>query len=290
MLATLLASAALLAAPFPQTIPVPAGSDPEGIATGKGTTFYASSRQDGSVYSGSLRTGEGAILVEGQAGRGSYGLKVRGGKLYVSGGPTGSIFVYDASTGAVLDSEQLFAPPAPGGQPNGFINDVTVTRTAAYFTDSLNQVLYVYDRAAGSVSTLPITGDLVYQAGFNANGIAATPNGKRLIIVQTNTGKLFTANPKTGATKLIDAPLVMNGDGILLRGKRLYVVQNVLNQVAVLRLRRHFTEAVQKATLTDPDFRVPTTLAHHGNRLYAINADFGHEADPTWKYDIIKMG
>jgi sugar lactone lactonase YvrE len=290
MLATLLASAALLAAPFPQTIPVPAGSDPEGIATGKGTTFYASSRQDGSVYSGSLRTGEGAILVQGQAGRGSYGLKVRGGKLYVSGGPTGSIFVYDASTGTELDSEQLFAPPAPGGQPNGFINDVTVTRTAAYFTDSLNQVLYVYDRAAGSVSTLPITGDLVYQAGFNANGIAATPNGKRLIIVQTNTGKLFTANPKTGATQLIDAPLVTNGDGILLRGKRLYVVRNMNNEVVVLRLRRHFTEAVQKATLTDPDFKVPTTIARHGNRLYAINADFGHEADPTWKYDVVRVG
>jgi hypothetical protein len=289
MLATLLASAALAAAPFPQTIPVPPGSDPEGIATGKGATFYVGAREDGSVFSGSLRSGEGAVLVPAHEGRESYGLKVRGGKLYVAGGPTGSIFVYDARTGAELDSEQLFAPPSPGEPPNGFINDVTVTRKAAYFTDSLNQVLYVYDRRSHTISTLPITGDLVYKAEFNANGIAATPNGKRLIIVQSNTGDLFTANPKTGATKRIDAPDVTNGDGILLRGKRLYVVRNQNNLVAVLRLRNHFTRARQVATLTDPDFKVPTTIARHGRRLYAINADFGHETDPTWKYDIVQV-
>jgi hypothetical protein len=285
MLATLLASAALLAAPFPQTIPVPAGSDPEGIATGKGTTFYVGARQDGSVFSGSLRSGEGEILVPAQAGRQSYGLKVRGGRLYVAGGPTGQIYVYDARTGANVDLEQLFTPPAPG-----FINDVTVTRTKAFFTDSVNPVLYVYDRAAGTVSTLPITGDLVYEDGFNANGIAATPNGKRLIIVQSNTGELFTANPKTGATEQIDAPDVENGDGILLRGKRLYVVRNMNNQVVVLRLRDHFTRATNIEEFNDGDFATPTTIARHGNRLYVVNARFGNEADPAQAYEIVKVG
>jgi DNA-binding beta-propeller fold protein YncE len=192
MLATLLASAALVAAPFPETIPVPAGSDPEGIATGKGTTFYVGSREDGSVYSGSLRTGEGAILVPAQEGREAYGLKARGGKLYVAGGPTGFIYVYDARTGENVDAERLFMAPQ-----TGFINDVTVTRTKAYFTDSQNPVLYVYDRSTGTTSTLPLGGEYVHQPGFNANGIAATPNGKRLIIVQSNTGRLFTVNPTT---------------------------------------------------------------------------------------------
>src|SRR5215207_752027 len=98
MLATLLASAALLAAPFPQTIPVPTGSSPEGIATGKGTTFYVGSRArnavaPGSVYKGDLRSGEGASLVDSQPGRESYGLKARGGRLYVAGGPTGAVYV-----------------------------------------------------------------------------------------------------------------------------------------------------------------------------------------------------
>ena len=48
MLATLLAATALAAAPFPQTIPIPSGSLPEGIATGNGNTFYVGSRLDGS--------------------------------------------------------------------------------------------------------------------------------------------------------------------------------------------------------------------------------------------------
>jgi sugar lactone lactonase YvrE len=285
MLATLLASAALFAAPFPETIPVPAGSDPEGIAIGKGTTFYVGAREDGSVFSGSLRTGEGEVLVPAQEGRESYGLKARGGRLYVAGGPTGQIYVYDARTGANVDLEQLF----PRGM--GFINDVTVTRTKAYFTSSLSAALYVYDRAAGTVSTLQLGGDYAHVAGqFNLNGIAATPNGKRLIVVQTVNGKLYSVNPKTGAADLIDAPPVTMGDGILLRGKRLYVVRNRANEVVVLRLRDHYSRAVELARLTDPDFKVPTTIARHGSRLYAINADFGHEADPTWPYDIVKVG
>ena len=283
MLATLLASAVLAAAPFPETIPVPVGSSPEGIATGKGTTFYVGSRANGSVYSGSLRTGEGAILVPAQDEREAYGLKARGGRLYVAGGPTGSIYVYDARTGENVDADQVIPPMT------GFINDVTVTRTAAYFTDSRNPVLYVYDRSEGTTSTLPLGGDYVHEAGFNANGIAATPNGKRLIIVQSNTGKLFTVNPKTGEAGLIEAPAVMMGDGILLRGKRLYVVRNTANLVVELRLRDHFTRATQTATLTDSAFDTPTTIARHGKRLYVINARFGDES-PTTPYDVVKVG
>ena len=75
--ATLLAASALAAAPFPETIPVPPGSLPEGIASGKGNTFYAGSRLDGSVYAGNYRTGRGAIAVPGGEGRKAFGLKLR---------------------------------------------------------------------------------------------------------------------------------------------------------------------------------------------------------------------
>ena len=95
--ATLLASAALAAAPFPETIPVPAGSQPEGVASGKGTTLYAGSRLDGSVYRADARTGKGVVLVPGRPlERGAYGLKYADGKLYVAGGPFGTGYVYDA--------------------------------------------------------------------------------------------------------------------------------------------------------------------------------------------------
>ena len=75
------------------------------------------------------------------------------------------------------------------------------------------------------------------------NGIDATPNGRWLVIVQSNTGKLFRVDPSTGATVEIalggqDVP---NGDGILLDGKTLYVVQNTLNKIAVIRLNPALT-------------------------------------------------
>ncbi len=288
--ATLLASAALAAAPFPETFPVPPGSQPEGIASGKGTTLYVGSRLDGSVYRANARTGTGEILVPGRPQeRGAYGLKLKGGHLYVAGGPYGSGYVYDARTGADAGAHQFVA------EDEGFVNDVIVTRKAAYFTDSRNQSLYVYPRGkrARQPFVLPITGDFAYTPArddIDANGIAATRNGKTLILVQSNTGKLFTADPKTGATRLIDAPLVPNGDGILLRGKTLYVVQNRLNTIAVLRLDRKLRSARLVTELTDADFDVPTTVAALGRKLYAINARFGAPMTPETTYNVVKVG
>ena len=46
---------------FPDTIPLPNGFQPEGIASGRGTTFYVGSIPTGAVYRGDLRSGEGAI-------------------------------------------------------------------------------------------------------------------------------------------------------------------------------------------------------------------------------------
>ncbi len=99
----LLLAAAVLAAPvalakgaFPKTIPLPNGFQPEGIAIGKGTTFFVGSIPTGAIYSGDLRTGAGAVLVPGAAGRAATGLKYDHGRLFVSGAGTGKAFVYDA--------------------------------------------------------------------------------------------------------------------------------------------------------------------------------------------------
>lgn len=44
-------------APFPDTIALPAGFQPEGIASGRGSTFYAGSLANGAIIKGDLRTG-----------------------------------------------------------------------------------------------------------------------------------------------------------------------------------------------------------------------------------------
>ena len=67
------------------------------------------------------------------------------------------------------------------------MNDVVVTKRAAWFTDSVRQFLYKVPIGRhgrlGAAQSIPLTGDIVYRAGFNVNGIDATPNGKTLIIV-----------------------------------------------------------------------------------------------------------
>jgi len=57
--------------------------------------------------------------------------------------------------------------------------------------------------------------------------------------VQTNSGKVYRIDPATGTAKVIalaNGESVVNGDGSLLSGKTLYVVQNQDNRVAVIAL------------------------------------------------------
>jgi hypothetical protein len=256
-----------------ETIALPDEFRPEGIASGPHGKFYVGSIPQGSVFRGSFRTGEGEVLVPPHAGRNHTGLKVdrRFGRLFVAGGPSQGIYVYDARTGA--DVAAFTIPDA------GFINDVVLTRRAAYFTDSNVQRLYrVGIRRDGSLRApvpLPITGDFVYTEGFNANGIEALPDGRTLIVVQTNLGKLFKVDARTGRSREIalDQPLT-NGDGLLLHGRTLYVVQNQANRVAVVRLKHGLREGRVKGFLTDPRLDVPTTIAPYKRFVYAVNARF----------------
>jgi sugar lactone lactonase YvrE len=296
MAAVALAPAAAGATTFPDTIRLPDGFQPEGIAAGRGTSLYVGSIPTGAVWKGDARTGDGAVLVPGRPGeRNAIGIKVdRRNRIFVAGGPTGQGYVYDARTGADLASYQL----APAGVAT-FVNDVVVTRKAAYFTDSLNQQLYVVPLGhhgrlpgQGAVRTLPLTGDLVFQTGFNLNGIAAARGGRVLVVVQSNTGKLFTVNPRTGATDEIElgTDRVTNGDGLLLFGRHLFVVRNQLNLIAVVKLSGSLSSGRVVAELTDPDFDVPTTIAFQAGRLYAVNARFGNPDPANARYDIVRVG
>jgi hypothetical protein len=258
---------------FPSTIALPDGWQPEGIATGRGATFYAGSLPDGAVYRGSYRTGTGSVLVPPHAGRAATGLKYDGrrNRLFVAGAASGRVYVYDAATGA---DERVYDVPGAG-----FINDVVITRRGAFFTDSFVPQLYEIpigrSGRLGELKVIPITGDMVYAANFNANGIDATRNGKQLIIVQSNKGKLFRADPRTGRTREIplDQP-VTNGDGILLRGRTLAVMRNQDERLALVRLAPRLASGDVTREITDDRFDVPTTVAAFGGAFYPINARF----------------
>jgi len=281
---SLLVATPVSAAPsvFPDQITLPSGFRPEGIASGRGTTFYVGSIPTGAVRVGDFRTRETSPLVPGGPGRAAIGVEEAGGVLYVAGGPTGKAFLYDARTGG--DIAQLTLRTGPT-----FINDVVVTQDAAYFTDSVNPFVYRVDRRTLEVTAIPLTGDIVYGTGNNVNGIDATPNGDTLVVVQSNTGKLFTVDPRSGVTREIDlgGATVVNGDGILLAGRRLYVVQNRLNRIATVRLSPDLTSGTVESLTTDPAFDVPTTIARFGSRLYAVNARFGTQSPSTAEYSVV---
>jgi sugar lactone lactonase YvrE len=295
-LAATLLAAALLAggAPagqqaFPEVIQLPRGFQPEGIEVGKGTTFYVGSVANGAIYQGNLRTGAGAILIPGETGKAATGIELDNrNRLWVAGAGSGKAYVYDAKTRALIRT-YTFATS------DTFINDVVVTRSAAIFTDSRKAVLYHVPigpgGALGASHTVSVSGDFALATGFNLNGIDATPNGKTLIAVQSNKGKLFRIDPATGAAREISlaGESVPNGDGILLTGKTLYVVQNQLNRVAVIRLAANLGSGQVLTRLADPDLAVPTTIDDHGRRLYAVNARFGIANPGAAEFQVVQL-
>jgi hypothetical protein len=214
---------------------------------------------------------------------------VENGRIFVSGANTGNAYVYDAKTGVELAS---YAFSASGS----FINDVVLTKDAAWFTDSLKPVLYRVPLGPGGApgatfTTVPLTGDFTQVPGFNVNGIDATNNGRTLIIVQSATGKLFTVTTGGVASEIALASNanVLNGDGILLDGRVLYVVQNQLNQVAKIKLSAHLDTGRVMELITDPLFDIPTTIAERGQFRFAVNARFTTPPTPDTPYWITRF-
>ena len=284
LLALSLAAAPAIAKPFPGEIPLPDGYQPEGITDGTGTTAYVGSLADGAIVRVNVRRGSVDPFAAGAAGRVTVGLDYEDGahRLWAAGGPTGEVRAYDARTGEVLETYAVTA---------GFLNDVAVTEDAVYVTDSLIQQLIVIPLSDdGAVPdpadafTLPLTGDLEYIDGFNANGIVASDGW--LILVQSNTGLLFRVDPTTGATETIDlgGASVSFGDGLELVGSTLYVVRNQLGEILEIRLADDLLSGTVVDTLEPDGVDVPTTAAFIAGRLWLVNARFNTDPVPDTAY------
>jgi sugar lactone lactonase YvrE len=283
-------------AALPSRIALPNGFLPEGITVGRGGVAYLGSRADGDIYAVDLNNGKGGVISQGPgAGNPSVGLKYGRDRLYVAGGNGKNGRVVDARTGAILASYTFTAK-------DSFINDVVLGRKKAWFTNSLQPELYSVtrsrDAAKAKVATLKLRGDWVQAPGVNnANGIVKSPDARSLLVVQSNTGNLFKVNPRTGVARKVNlgGALLTNGDGLLLRGRTLYAVQNRLNQVAVVHLNQSGSRGRLVDTLTSADlpagtsFDVPTTVAAYKGNLYLPNARFTNPAPATADYWITRL-
>ena len=282
----------------PDVIALPNGFQPEGITTSKRHTFFVGSRDNGAIYRGDLRTGEGAILVPGASpsvpgdDRAATGLKVdRFGRLFASGADSHVIRVYNATTGSEIRNYLI--------PTSGFINDVIVTRQGAYFTDSNNPRLYFIpfgdEGELGELQTITVGGEFAQTPGFNLNGIEKARGGRTLILIKSVSGELFTADAVTsGITAAKKVPVtggdgeIDEGDGIMRKGRKLYVVENQDDRVTVVRLRRNLGEGRIVREIDSDLFVVPTTIARSGGRNYVVNAKFGRpNADNS--FEVVKV-
>jgi hypothetical protein len=282
---------------FPDRIDLPNGFFPEGIESGRGTTFFVGSLIDGAILRGDLRTGSSAVLAPGATGRASLGIAYEASqnRLWVAGGGSGfnagvgDVRVYDASSGELLAT---FVPP----DPVGALNDVAITHDAVYVTDSFNaQLVKIPLPADGSlpsedsVTLLPVTGEFVQTPGVaNLNGIVYKSG--MLVVAQSNTGKLFRVDPATGAAEEVDlGGVALSGvDGLELQGHTLYAVRNT-NLVTVVRLGSHLATGTVLGDITDPGLDVPTTATVAAGRLWVVNARFGTGPTPDTKYWITQL-
>jgi Cu-Zn family superoxide dismutase len=263
--------------------PDPAGN-PEGVAFDKRSkAFFVGITTDGAIYRGTLGSDTVAPYIPGAAtGKSAVGLKVKRGKLYVAGGGTGSITVYDIATKAQVAKFETGS--------GGFLNDLQVTRDGdVYVTDSVRQTLWHVTGeqvAAGSgtpqgldVSAIPYT-----TGEFNLNGIVAK-SARKLVVVNSADGKLYRIKlgEDGGSIDSIDeitGATVPGGDGMLLDNGRLVVVQGDPAQLSFLKLRKSARRAKLERTQTSDKLRGPSTVDRAKKLYLVVNADFDTSTKP----------
>lgn len=248
---------------------------PEGIAynPGKGV-FYVGSTTSGDVVQVNVTTGAASTFATGAAQNrlDCRGLKTDArNRLWIAGGAENKIHVLSPE-GALIktwDTKALFG--------SGFINDCAVDADYVYFTDSRVQKVYraaVSGDAPGEVEEwLAFTdAQLPYGAGFNANGIALTEDGRYVLLVISNSGKVFRIDrsSKAIAEVTLDQP-VTAGDGLWLTGTKLYVSRNTTGQIFPVQLNDSFTQGTVGAGFGS-NLKFNTTIARADQYFLVVNS------------------
>lgn len=288
----------------PAEVALPKGLRPEGITSGRGSTYYVGSLADGRIVTGDLRRGTSKVLLPGAQGRQLRGLYFdrRTGLVWAAGnvGTTGHVWAVDGRTGRVVQDTVVKGAV--------FLNDLVVTRSAVWVTDSRVDRLTVIalgrrGKPTGAKPTfLALRGDWprlpkdvpVAELPINANGIRQLPDGSA-ILNNSEVGGLWQVNPRTGKARRIPVkggPGITGGDGLELSGSTLYNVRGSGQaEVSVLKLRhdRKGWSAQWRGALTDERLDVPSTATLVGRTLWAVNARFGTPDPGTADYWITPL-
>ncbi len=259
--------------------------NPEGVAFDPSSrAFFVGATGDGTIYRGTLDNPTVTEFIPGGPGKVAVGMKVAHGKLYVAGGFSGAVWVYEIATKQTVASFQT------GG--GGMLNDLVVTKTGDVFvTDSFRPILWRITAAqvaagGGTPEGVPVGPEIQYVTDpfpFNLNGIVMLKGGQQLIVGQSNTGKLFRIDLDNNAPngreihEIAVEPLF--SDGLLLdKGQLIAVTFDPALTFVKLDGKLERGEVVERRT--DPTLREPSTVARARNFYLVVNADFGSSTTP----------
>jgi sugar lactone lactonase YvrE len=214
------------------------------------------------------------------------------GRLYIAGGSSGTLYVYDIETKALLARFET-------GE-GGFINDVAISKYGdVYFTDSIRPFIYrvseeQVEAGGGTPEAIPLTPEVDYQGFPNANGIRVTPDGKYVIFADTNDGKLYRMVPSEVPTEREISEIGVHGltgspDGLELSGHTLYVVNNQDELIVEVLLSGDYLGGRVVGNTTTPEFHTPTTVSLAGSRLLVANAEFFDQSEPGPPFYVVSI-
>lgn len=248
-----------------------------GVDQERGVFYVSATNRDGTIYRGELGQPQLEVWVGPRTGDNGRGIDVDdAGRVYVAGGPSGEVRVFDAS-GTLLAE-------LPTGQTGSFLNDVWVgTDGAAYVTDSsLPRIWRVTQRGGDWVIELwrDVSDTITYTpplTDFDLGGIVGTRDGRYLLTTQGTTGQLWRIDIATKAIIQVDmdGSSLINADGIVLQGHHLYVVQNFSRQITKLRLSGDWSSAEVRDVLATAADRTFTTAKIARGQLLVVDSKFG---------------
>ena len=165
------------------------------------------------------------------------------------------------------------------GTTGVMINNVAIGPDgAAYFTDSNTPRLLrvAEDKLGWSVSLWRDASATIDAAtGSNLSGIVATPDGKALLAVQRNVGKLWRFDMRAGVSQVeVEGSDLRDGDSVMSQGRYLTVVRNSYQVLTTIKLDENWSAATPvKEVETPKDLFLnaatvaPRSVAGRGQRV-----------------------